>query len=110
MDDKTNMINKELFNRRLEELNWTIYTLARRYRDKKGMPTHPVSRYHSTVMKLMGNPGRSKTENVLTTIELLGGEVSIEWGTPPIVSSIEVSYTEYQEFIEWKKAKQQIND
>ncbi len=43
----------------------------------------PVSRYHSSLQKTLGNPSESKLLTIFLLIKAMGGNLKIEWGEIP---------------------------
>ena len=82
------MIQEEEFEKRLQDLNWTLYRLAKEmaeYRSKDD-EVSPASRYHSSIGKAIENPRKSRLETIEDIVQVLNGELRIIWEPDRVVT------------------------
>jgi len=82
------MIHGEEFEQRLDNLNWTLYRLAKEmaeYRSSGG-EVSPASRYHSSIGKALENPRKSRLETIEDIVQVLNGELRIIWEPDQVVT------------------------
>jgi Reverse transcriptase (RNA-dependent DNA polymerase) len=82
------MIQKENFEHRLKELDWTLYRLAREFAEYRaaGRDVSAASRYHSSISKAIENPSKSKLETIEDVVKVLNGELTILWEPGKVVT------------------------
>lgn len=85
------MISKKDIEQRLQELDWTLYRLAKEFAelraDRAGeKETPPASRYHTSLGKAIDNPGTSKLETIEDIVQVLNGELTILWESGKVVT------------------------
>ncbi|MFB2879514.1 RNA-directed DNA polymerase [Floridanema aerugineum] len=82
------MIQKHDFDQRLKDLDWTLYTLAKKFSEYRaaGGDVSPASRYHSSISKAIENPGKSRLETIEDIVQVLNGELTILWEPGKIVT------------------------
>lgn len=85
------MISKKDIEQRLQELDWTLYRLAKEFAElranragEKEVP--PASRYHTSLGKAIDNPGTSKLETIEDIVQVLNGELTILWEAGKVVT------------------------
>lgn len=85
------MVSKKDLEQRLQELDWTLYRLAKEFAelranrtDQKEVP--PASRYHTSLGKAIDNPGTSKLETIEDIVQVLNGELTILWEAGKVVT------------------------
>ncbi|MDP5338823.1 MAG: hypothetical protein NWQ28_09650, partial [Nodularia sp. (in: cyanobacteria)] len=85
------MINNQNIEQRLQELDWTLYRLAKEFAElranragEKEVP--PASRYHTSLGKAIDNPGTSKLETIQDIVQVLNGELTILWEPGRVVT------------------------
>lgn len=82
------MIQKEDFEQRLKELDWTLYRLAKEFAEYRatGGDISPASRFHSSISKAIESPGKSKLETIEDIVQVLDGEITILWEAGKVVT------------------------
>ena len=82
------MMQKEDFEHRLNNLNWTLYRLAKEFAKYRaaGGDISPASRYHSSISKAIENPGKSRLETIEDVVQVLNGELTIVWEAEKVVT------------------------
>lgn len=82
------MIQEEQFEKRLEDLNWTLYRLAKEMAEyrSKDEEVSPASRYHSSIGKAIENPRKSRLETIEDIVQVLNGELRIIWEPDKVVT------------------------
>ncbi len=82
------MIQKHDFEQRLKDLDWTLYTLAKKFSEYRaaGGDVSPASRYHSSISKAIENPGKSRLETIEDIVQVLNGELTILWEAGKVVT------------------------
>ena len=82
------MIQKENFEHRLKELDWTLYRLAREFAEYRaaGQDVSAASRYHSSISKAIENPSKSKLETIEDVVKVLNGKLTILWEPGKLVT------------------------
>ena len=78
---------KQQITARLDELNWTLYRLAKEVSalraTRSGTTPYPAVRYHSAISKALVIPEQSKFETLTEMVEALGGTIQITWNVLP---------------------------
>jgi len=82
------MIQKDDFEHRLKDLDWTLYRLAKEFAEYRATSgdVSPASRYHSSIGKAIENPGKSRLETIEDIIQVLNGELTILWEAEKVVT------------------------
>lgn len=82
------MIQKDDFDQRLKDLDWTLYRLAKEFAEYRatGGDVSPASRFHSSIGKAIENPGKSKLETIEDIVQVLNGELTILWEAGKVVT------------------------
>jgi len=82
------MVQKEDFEQRLEELNWTLYRLAKEFAEYRAVEgdVSPASRYHSSISKAIENPSKSRLETIEDIVQVLNGKLTILWEPGKVVT------------------------
>ncbi|MBS3029007.1 MAG: RNA-directed DNA polymerase [Dolichospermum sp. DET50] len=85
------MISKKDIEQRLQDLDWTLYRLAKEFAELRANRTGakevpPASRYHTSLGKAIDNPGASKLETIEDIVQVLNGEFTILWEAGKVVT------------------------
>lgn len=84
------MIQAEELEKRLQDLDWTLYRLAKEVAELRATRTRedvlPPSRYHTTLSKAIKTPSTSKLETIEDIVKVLNGELMIFWEADQVVS------------------------
>ncbi|MGK7883612.1 MAG: reverse transcriptase domain-containing protein [Crocosphaera sp.] len=75
------MINSNEFEKRLEQLDWTLYRVAKDFAEyrREGPDVYPPSRYHSTISRAIKTPETSQLKTIEYIVRVLNGELRIVW-------------------------------
>ncbi|MGB3638332.1 MAG: RNA-directed DNA polymerase [Rivularia sp. (in: cyanobacteria)] len=85
------MVSKKDIEQRLQELDWTLYRLAKEFAELRAnrageKEAPPASRYHTSLGKAIDNPGTSKLETIKDIVQVLNGELTILWEAEKVVT------------------------
>lgn len=69
------MVSKKDIEQRLQELDWTLYRLAKEFAELRAnrageKEAPPASRYHTSLGKAIDNPGTSKLETIKDIVQV----------------------------------------
>ncbi|MBW4512864.1 MAG: hypothetical protein KME64_41210 [Scytonematopsis contorta HA4267-MV1] len=75
-------MTSEALLKRLAELRWNIYRLAKEHAKNIGSSS-PASRYHTSLSKALANIDKSSFGTIKSIVQALRGEIFIVWSDVP---------------------------